>query len=221
LRFYHSGAWEDLARVVDHAARRGVYSAIALVGFSVGGNLTLLYLGRLGAAAHPQVCGAVVFSVPCDLASSAHRLAHPANRIYMTYFLRSLHAKIKAKMATRPGGLDDRGFGAIRTFADFDNRYTAPLNGFADAADYWRRCSSRPVLLSIRRPTLMISAADDPFLAPPCYPVAEARANPFLSLEVPPHGGHVGFMAFNPQRRYWSEWRTGRFLGRIDSPASV
>jgi hypothetical protein len=214
LRFYHSGAWEDLARVVAHAIQRDATRDIALVGFSVGGNLTLLYLGRLGSAAPSQVRAAVALSVPCDLASSAARLARPANRLYMAYFLRSLRAKIRAKMAIRPGELDDKGFESIRTFADFDARYTAPLNGFAGAADYWRRSSSRPLLPGIARPTLLINAADDPFLAPACYPLAEARANPALTLEVPAHGGHVGFVDFNPQGRYWSEWRTCRFLER-------
>ncbi len=215
VRFYHSGAWEDLARVVDHAAARANYSTIALVGFSVGGNLTLLYLGQPEAKTHLKICGAVVFSVPCDLASSARQLARPANRFYMIYFLRSLHAKIRAKMATQPAALDDKGFGSLRTFADFDSRYTAPLNGFASADDYWRRCSSLPLLPFIRHPTLMVSAADDPFLSPACYPTAEARANPYLTLEVPPHGGHVGFVDVNPRERYWSEWRTCRFLDRV------
>jgi hypothetical protein len=130
----------------------------------------------------------------------------------MRYFLRSLHTKIREKMVLFPGALDDRGFGAITSFRQFDDRYTAPLNGFADAATYWRRCSSRPVLGAVQVPTLMISAADDPFLPAACYPHAEAATNPALTLEVPRYGGHVGFMAINRLGTYWSEQRALEFL---------
>ena len=222
LKFYHSGSYDDLDTVISHAAARGRYNEIALVGFSIGGNITLLYLGKHRDKVHPLVSCAAALSVPCDLASSAGVLARPANRIYMQHFLRLLHGKIKAKMAVMPQRLDDAGYAELKNFADFDDRYTAPLNGFRDAADYWQQCSSKPWLTKIAIPTLMISARNDPFLAPECFPEREAAANANLFLETPAYGGHVGFVKFSRDGLYWSERRIAAFFdrrSRMDRPA--
>lgn len=211
LRWYHSGAYEDLALVVDHAASSGRYDAAAVIGFSVGGNITLRWLGACAERIPPMVRRAVAVSVPCDLADSAGVLARPRNRLYMKHFLVALRRKIREKMKIMPGCIDDRDFGRLSTFEDFDNRYTAPLNGFADARDYWRRCSAKPVIPAIRVPTLMIQARNDPFLGPGCYPQAEAAVNPRITLEMPASGGHVGFIAFNHRGEYWHERRAAAF----------
>lgn len=211
-RFYHSGATEDLHTVLEHVLAGGRYSHVALVGFSLGGNLTLKYLGEQAGQLDGRIIGAVAFSVPCDLASSSLRLAGWGNRIYMWRFLRTLKRKVTAKAALFPGQFDLTGLAAMRTFADFDGRFTAPLHGFADAEDYWRRASSRPFLPHIRVPTLLVNARNDPFLADGCYPVAEARQSEFLHLETPASGGHVGFISFNARREYWSETRAAAFL---------
>jgi predicted alpha/beta-fold hydrolase len=212
LRSYHSGATDDLDVVVRHALAPAHYGILALVGFSLGGNLTLKYLGERAGALDARIRGAVVFSVPCDLAAGATHLARHANRLYLWTFLRSLRAKIRAKADLFPGQLDVDGLRLVRTLYDFDDRYTAPLHGFAGAEDYWRRSSSRPFLSAIDRPTLLVSAADDPFLPPACYPEAEARASPALHLEIPRHGGHVGFVEQAKSGIYWSEARTADFL---------
>ena len=212
LRFTHSGAIEDLQTVISHLRSTRDYEELALLGFSLGGNLTLKFLGERGRELPPCIRRAVTFSVPCDLQSGSHQLAGLANRIYMSRFLRSLRQKIRAKMKMMPGKIDDRDYGQLRTFKDFDDRYTAPIHGFADAEDYWRRCSCRPVLKNISIPTLLINARNDPFLAEACYPVAEAEANPNLHLERPASGGHVGFISFNDRGEYWSETRALAFL---------
>ena len=212
LRMYHNGAIDDLHQVVCHAAATGRYDGIFLVGFSMGGNLTLLYLGKQSAEVPCQVRGAVTFSVPCDLTDAARELDKKANALYMKRFLRMLHQKIKAKQHFFPEMLDDTGYHRIRTFRAFDDRYTAPIHGFADAGDYWRKCSCRPWLGSIRLPALIVNALDDPFLAGGCYPRRECRRNPSLTLETPRHGGHVGFVAFNGDGSYWSEQRAIRFF---------
>ncbi|UCF66567.1 MAG: alpha/beta fold hydrolase [Acidobacteriota bacterium] len=212
LGSYHSGATGDLDLVVRHALERHRYRRVALVGFSLGGNLTLKYVGERGDQLDSRVVSAVAFSVPCDLAGGVKVMERPSRRIYMVYFLRSLRAKIRAKMRLQPGEIDDRGFGKLRTFRDFDSRYTAPLHGFRDADDYYRRASSRQYLAAIRVRTLLVNAGDDPFLSPSCYPREEAGSNPNFFLEVPPRGGHVGFVAFNRQREYWSEMRAAAFL---------
>lgn len=212
LRSYHSGDTEDLHTVLTHVLMNNHYRCVALVGFSMGGNMVLKYLGERGSEVHPSLGAAVVFSVPCDLRSGALQMGLPSNAIYMRRFLRMLHNKIQAKMELFPGSIDDKGFSHIRTFKEFDDRYTAPLNGFQSAEDYWQKASSRPYLGRIGVPTLMVSALNDPFLAPPCYPNREAESNSSLFLETPETGGHVGFMSFGPNSMYWSEKRTVEFL---------
>jgi predicted alpha/beta-fold hydrolase len=212
LRMYHNGVIDDLDWVVAHAVQTGRYDAIYLLGFSLGGNLSLLYLGKQAHDLSDRIRGAVVFSVPCDLTDSARQLDRRSNVIYMHKFLTSLHTKIKAKQHRFPEALDDTNYHRIKTFGQFDERYTAPLHGFKSARDYWTQCSSKPWLERIKVPTLIVNAADDPFLAGGCYPVQACRRNPRLTLEIPPYGGHVGFVAFNGNGRYWSEERALRFL---------
>lgn len=211
-RFYHSGDTADLDRVVSHVAARGDYSELALVGFSLGGNVTLKYLGERGAHVLPLISGAAVFSVPCDLSSSAAKICGPGNRLYLKRFLRMLGEKVRMKAALMPDRISAQGYHEIKDFKQFDDRYTAPLHGFDSAEDYWRRASSKPFLENIVVPTLLVSAADDPFLAAECYPRAEAARSPAFFLEVPEAGGHVGFIAINERKEYWSESRAVAFL---------
>lgn len=212
LRMYHNGVIDDLHCVVTHAVQTGRYEAIYLLGFSLGGNLSLLYLGKQADNLPGRIRGAAVFSVPCDLTDASRQLDKRSNAIYMHNFLASLHLKIRAKQHRFPVALDDTNYHEIKTFRQFDGRYTAPLHGFDSAQDYWTRCSSKPWLECIQIPTLIVNAADDPFLAGGCYPVQECRRNPMLTLEIPRYGGHVGFVAFNGHGRYWSEDRALRFL---------
>lgn len=214
-RWYHSGETEDLRLLIDRALQSAEYDALALVGFSLGGNMTLKYLGEEGAAIDRRIVGAATFSVPCDLASSSKRLAAPSNRLYMRRFLRSLAIKVREKMARMPGAISDEGLAGMTTFQEFDDRYTAPLHGFRDAEDYWARSSSRPFLGAITVPTLLVNAQDDPFLAPPCFPTEEAERSGFLYLEMPRHGGHVGFIGGSRRERFWMEIRTVAFLEGI------
>jgi predicted alpha/beta-fold hydrolase len=209
LRFYHSGETADLAAVIDHAARG--YAAIALVGFSLGGNITLKYLGE--AAPHPAVRAAVAVSVPVDLAASARALDQkPANRLYLARFMKTLTAKIEAKSTRFAADLDVTGIGDVRTFAEFDDRYTARLHGFRDAADYWERSSALRYLDGISTPALLLNALDDPFLTPESFPFAAAGRSTALTLEAPAHGGHCGFLDLRRGWRRWSEQRIAGFL---------
>jgi predicted alpha/beta-fold hydrolase len=214
LRFYHSGDTEDLRTVINHIGVQRPGAEVALIGFSLGGNVVLKYLGDRENHVHPAVKKAVAFSVPCDLKASSLRLAEPSNRIYLKRFLRLLHKKIHMKMAVMPDKINDSGFHRIKTFKDYDDRYTAPIHGFADAEDYWAKSSCKQFLIGISVPSLLVNAQDDPFLPDPCYPVQEAEQSPHLCLEMPIHGGHVGFMTFNQRGEYWSETRTVEFLTR-------
>ncbi|MBM3298664.1 MAG: alpha/beta fold hydrolase [Deltaproteobacteria bacterium] len=212
LRFYHSGDTEDLRTVISHVAKGGKHSEVALIGFSLGGNVVLKYLGESGHRPHPSVRCAVTFSVPCDLGSCSAKMAEPSNRLYLKRFLRMLRKKIRLKMEIMPDKINDHGYRKIRTFKDYDDRYTAPIHGFADAEDYWTKCSCKQFLTGISVPALLVNARDDPFLYGECYPLQEADQNPHFYLETPTHGGHVGFMAFNERGEYWSEGRAVEFL---------
>ncbi|MDX1755673.1 MAG: alpha/beta fold hydrolase [Marinobacter sp.] len=213
-RFYHSGATEDLARVVHHALDRN-YLSLSLCGFSMGGNLTMLYLAQQGSQLDVRIRGAVTFSVPCDLGSSAEVLARPSRRIYMQRFLRDLHRKMRIKAERFPGVIDVEGFERIRCFREFDDRYTAPLHGFRDAEDYWARCSCLPHLHAVGVPSLIVNAIDDPFLSPQCFPQERRVLGDCVTLETPRWGGHVGFVEHARDGYYWSERRAVAFLDTV------
>jgi predicted alpha/beta-fold hydrolase len=137
----------------------------------------------------------------------------------MLRFLRSLRQKVRDKKRMFPGLIDDADFDSIRTFMEFDNRYTAPIHGFKDAYDYFTRCSSRPFLPAIQTPTLLVNAQNDPFLDEPSFPYEEARASKSLFFEAPASGGHTGFITFDRNGEYWSETRALAFLnGEMQPP---
>jgi hypothetical protein len=208
-RAYHSGATDDLAEVVAHveAAR---YDKMALVGFSLGGNLVLRYLGEDPAVVPHEMVAAATLSVPVDLDDACRRICSPGNRLYHDRFLRKLKKKVRVKAAARPGLIAAGPVAAIRDLREFDDVYTAPLHGFHDAEDYYRRCSCGPVLGALRRPALLLTARNDPLLGDRCYPEVAARSNALLHLEIADHGGHVGFFARGGV--YYSEARVVRFL---------
>jgi len=212
LRFYNSGTIEDLEYVIQHTKKTKYYQKIVLIGFSLGGNLTLLYLGKKSGQIDSRIEKAVVFSVPCDLKASTNELAKFKNKIYMKQFLMTLHQKIKAKMELMPGLINDDDYHSIKDFKTYDDRYTAPLHGFKNAEDYWKKCSSNRFIPEIKIPTLIVNARNDPFIADGCYPIEEASSSKKVFLEIPESGGHVGFIQFKKDKSYWSEERAVEFL---------
>ncbi len=214
LRTYHSGATDDLETVILHALSHDQYVELCLVGFSMGGNITAKYLGEIGDSISGKIKSSIAFSVPCDLKSSAEKLSQFSNKIYMRRFLGFLHEKIKSKIEFFPDEINDDGFSRIKTFKEFDDRYTAPIHGFENAEDYWRKCSSKQFLDNIRIPTLLINSKNDPFLTNSCNPIEQAQSNPNLFLEIPESGGHVGFISLNNNGIYWSESKAVLFANR-------
>ncbi|TXH25903.1 MAG: alpha/beta fold hydrolase [Cyclobacteriaceae bacterium] len=210
LRFYHSGATDDLATVVDHASDKG-YREINLIGFSLGGNLTLKYLGE--DRNRPALHKAVTFSVPLDLHTSCMKISEPSNWIYSQRFLRSLRKKVIGKSKIMQG-IDITLLKEVKTLQQFDDVFTGPIHGFKDAIDYYTQCSSLRVVANIVTPTLIVNAKNDPFLSPTCFPNDLLKNHLFVSLETPERGGHVGFTQFNKNGLYWSEERTLEFLSR-------
>ena len=208
LRFYHSGATDDLDWIVKHAIQRG-YTEIYLIGFSLGGNLTLKYLGEQ--QPYPALKRAAVFSVPLDLHTSSIKISKPSNWVYSNRFLKSLKGKVIQK-SHEITGLDIKGIEKIKTLIQFDDHFTAPLHGYLNAIDYYTKCSSIHFLDAITIPTLLINAQNDPFLSDACYPVSQLKNHPFIEFESPRYGGHVGFAQFNKNGLYWSEERALSFI---------
>lgn len=213
-RFYHSGASEDLASVINYALIFPQYSNISLIGFSMGGNITLKYLGETSNSLSSRIKSAVAISVPCDLLGAALSLGEPKNIVYMKRFLYFLKRKIKEKSQRFPSLYSLNGYSKIKDFITFDNRYTAPIHGFKSAEEYYQRSSSINYISSIKIPTLILNALDDPFLGTKSSLIEICNKSQNVSLETPCHGGHVGFISFKGDR-YWSESRTLQVLNTL------
>lgn len=206
--FYHSGATYDLEAVLARAAE---YPNVYLVGFSLGGNLTLKYLGE-DRKLPLNLKKAIVFSTPLDLASGSENLHTLRGRIYERRFLSSLRRKILDKAKVLPGSVDIKALKTVKTLRDFDDYYTAPLHGYKNAADYYTQCSSKHFLSGISRPTVICNALNDPFLTAESLDPELTRELPLVTLETTAHGGHVGFTAKRPSEYYWSELRALNFF---------
>jgi len=207
--FYHSGATYDLDTVIKHAEKN--YSEIFLVGFSLGGNLTLKYLGEKKFP-NPKIRKAVAISVPLDLAKSCEKISTGENIIYSRRFLTTLKEKVIRKSQTFPKELDLKMLQKTKTLRDFDNFYTGPLHGFQDAAEYYEVNSSLQFLDQIEVPTLVLNAQNDPFLSDTCFPEKLAKTLELVHFEFPKHGGHVGFSGPSREKSYYSERRAVEFI---------
>lgn len=206
-RAYHSGDSDE----IDWVLRRFPAAKLHAVGVSLGGNALLKWLGERGDAARAVVRRAAAVSAPVHLAAAGKALDRGVNRLlYTRHFLATLKPKSLAKLAVYPELFDGARLRAARTFRDFDGTVTAPLHGYLDTDDYWRRAASGPWLEGVRVPTLMINARNDPFLPEPDLLAATRKAAPSLLLEFPHTGGHAGFVAGPFPGRH--DWLTHRLL---------
>ena len=218
LRSYHSGASDDLERVITWLRERHA-GPLFCAGVSLGANALVKWLGEQGEAARGRVQAAVAISAPFDLDLCARALDGPGlwALLYRTRFLRTLLAKARAKALRFPGELSAARLRGLSTLRAFDDVVTAPVHGFAGAADYYVRCSSGPLVPAVRVPLLALSALDDPFIPPAALPVEAAKANPLVTLELSERGGHVGFVDGPPWRlRGWAEARAAEWLESVE-----
>jgi uncharacterized protein len=195
---YHAGLTADLLAVLRQLKEEGSPAAI-LVGFSLGGNVVLKLAGELGAAAPPLIRAVCAVSAPLDLAACSRRMAEPGNRIYEQRFV----GRMKARLAAT-GRYRREDFGGLRTVEQIDDRITAPSFGFGDAANYYRTQSARRYLDSVRVPTLLLQAKDDPLVPFAVFEGPEVRENDRIRLVTTAYGGHLGFLARGAQR-FWAD----------------
>ncbi len=212
LNGYHSGYTKDLAHILNKIILSKQYKQIVLVGFSIGGNIVLKYAGEMGNTLSSIISHIVALSVPCDLTACSMAFETPKNIVYLNQFLMSLKQKVRRKALKFPNQFDLQKALKAKNFREFDNAYTAPVNGFKDCFDYWTQASCLPHLPKIAAPTLLVNALDDTFLAPSCFPYQVAREKPDFYLEIPEKGGHLGYMWPDKDGYLWTERRVWQFV---------
>ena len=214
-QFYHSGASYDLDQVIRHVLELDKYKSIQLVGFSLGGNLILKYLGEEWES-KKSIRSGVAISVPVDLEGCSVEIHKPHNWIYTNRFLATLRKKVKEKSEIFPDVIDKGKLKDVKTLRDFDNIFTAPVHGFTGASEYYETCSAIRFIENIEVPVLIINAVNDSFLSESCYPKEQVNKMKNLAMLMPERGGHVGFCPSSGGGIYWSEIKTYEFLNSMN-----
>ena len=208
LRSYHIGETGDLRQTIAHAlARTGAQYAM-MTGYSLGGNVVLKYLCEPELGIPDAILGAAVFSVPLWVADCNSVLNAARNWAYRWSFITSLNKKAEEKTRIHA---EAGAFRKASRFEEFDEWYTAPWHGFENAHDYWTSNSAGPQLGKLSRPSLVVNALDDSFLAPSCYPRALAESHPLFYLETPAYGGHCGWVERNRNGDFYADRRAVGF----------
>lgn len=202
FRLYNHGEIGDIHEVIQHALKSGVYADVTLLGFSMGGNITLKYLGVHGLKVASVIRRGIAVSAPTDLHASARLLDLPLNRFYRNRFMKKLLVKIAQKARQFPGRLDMDNVRRISIWRDFDTYFSAPINGYRDADDFYAQASAVNFMPGITVPVLVLNAQNDPMLSPECSPLQLAQQHPYIYLETPLSGGHVGFMVPHDPHTY-------------------
>lgn len=211
---YHSGLSGDVEAVMNFFLAQESLQSIALIGYSMGGNLVLKLAGELGREAPAQLRSVAGVSPAIDLGPSAAALHRPQNRLYERRFLRALLKRFRRKVCLFPKVYDPNRAEGIHSLRDFDDRITALYSGFTSAEDYYYRAAAARVVSRIAVPTLIIHAEDDPFVTITPGTIAEIRANPNITLVQSQHGGHCAFLDSRTAEHdgYWAEAMLLRFI---------
>ena len=214
---FHSGLTEDARHVIDELSRADGLRAIAVSGYSLGGNLAVKLAAEYGDAAPPALLGVVAISPIIEIGDCTRALERRQNVLYEWNFVRELKKRMRRKEQFWPGLFDLSRLDAIRTVRQFDDVYTAPHFGFENAEDYYYRCSAMRIADRIRVPTLIITAEDDPFVPPGPFRSPILDANPHIDVHVTEFGGHCGFIAqaAPDDDGYWAETQIVNFVSRL------
>ena len=217
---YHSGLTADPLAVMRELAEVDGISAFAVAGYSLGGNLTLKLAGDFGSDPPRELRAVCAVSPTMDLAVCVDALEEKQNAIYQWHFVRNLKRRMRRKAAAWPGKWKLDALGRVRSIREFDDAYTAPHHGFANAADYYQRASAMRVIGKISVPTLIITAADDPFVPPGPFKEPSVTRNRNITVKLTDNGGHCGFVE-EPSAGYdgyWAEREVVRFLTQHANP---
>ncbi|MEM1215055.1 MAG: alpha/beta fold hydrolase [Bacteroidota bacterium] len=214
LRTYNMGESSDLGKVVQHFVTHFDYDTIVLIGFSLGGNVVLKYLGESGRYLPETVRASIAISVPCHLLTASQAISAPRNWMYVRRFLGTLNVKMQQKANAYPQylALPEQ---LPKNFTEFDGQFTGPIHGYEHEIDYYSSCASTDFMANIHCPTLLLNAQDDTFLSPACFPRELAEQHAYLYLEMPRHGGHCGFYGPDARGTYWTERRSEAFLAEV------
>jgi predicted alpha/beta-fold hydrolase len=211
---FHSGLTEDARHIVGELSTVDGMRSIAVAGYSLGGNLALKLAGEYGDDPPPALTAVAAVSPIIEIGDCTRALERRSNILYEWNFVRELKKRMERKERFWPGLFDLTKLGAIRTVREFDNVFTAPHFGFADAEDYYYRCSAMRSVDRIRVPALIVTAEDDPFVPVQPFRSPVIAANPHIRLEITRHGGHCGFIAEpnGADDGYWAERRIVDFV---------
>jgi hypothetical protein len=210
---YHNGLSQDYLSIIREITEQDGCHQVWLVGYSMGGNLTLKLAGELGSSLS-SLRGVVAVCPNIQPAACVRALQRPSNWIYHRYFLKSLKAKLRKKSQLYPDQWDLSRLSSIRTMWEFDEVYTAPDGGYRDATDYYEKSAARNGLASITIPTLIMTSQDDPFIPYDIFTEPSLHSNPWIQLLAPPHGGHCGFFQRSHPHEdpFWAENRIIDFI---------
>ena len=211
-RLYHSGLTADPLEVLRQLVEVDKVRTLGVVGYSLGGNLTLKLAGELGSDPALPVRAVVAVSPTIDLERCVRAIENRANFAYQWNFIRNLRGRMRRKVQAWPGAFDLTPLGGIWTIRRFDDVYTAPHHGFAGASDYYYKASAMRVIDRIRIPALILTAEDDPFVPGNQFREATVTGNSNVVARVERYGGHCGFISDSPGHEYWAESSAARFL---------
>ena len=212
---YNSGLTSDPAAVIDELIQRDRLPSIAVAGYSLGGNLALKLAGEYGETPPAAVRAFAAVSPTLDLASCIDALERPSNWLYQQNFLVSLRQRIHRKARLYPARYSTAPLARVRSVRQFDDAYTAPMSGYRDAAEYYYRASALRIAGRIRVPTLVLTAADDPFVPVGPFRDPAVAGNPAVRVVITPHGGHCGFVTrrtHGADDGYWAERAVVEFV---------
>lgn len=204
---YHSGKTDDLDWVVQHVTQNNSYDEYHLIGISMGGNMTMKYLGEDLWNSARNITSAVTVSVPIHYETSFQHLIKGWNKIYERRFTKQVKDKVMKKQARHPDAMNYKYILEAENLWEFTERCTVPLHGFSDIHDYNKKVQASTYIKSIKTPTLLINADNDPLLTKECYPTELAKKSRYFHLEIPVGGGHVGFCEDMKAEHNWLEKR--------------
>lgn len=210
LKITTSNSTDELDWITRHAIAKGGYKRVIHAGYSMGGNISLLYLAREAATLPDEVCGGVAFCATIDIPVCTGLLDSASGKLYSMYFLRKMKKGLQQKQQEYPDKICAETMASVKSFREFDDNFTAPIMGFKDAEDYWNTASASAWLHNLQVPTLLVNPKNDPFLGGDCYPLEIAQKSKKLFLEMPEDGGHCGFITRKGEE-WWPAQRALQF----------